>query len=178
MGANVADCVDHFQAQNRRRQPAVHRTRLAVLADDQAVYGLAQFPLEKLDGLDVVDTEHLPVGRAPGRADRCRGCDPRVVRHFVDADNAGFPGVHGSGAKHATVIGPPTPTSGKHGAAADGSLDIPCSKNASHVRLSSQLMFSLPSLTDDTIAATCSMADRGGSARVQSSRSCARRVAS
>ena len=132
MGADVADRVDDFGAEQRRRQPRIHRARHAVLADHQAVDRRAERLLQHLDRLDVIDAEHLPFGGAGRRADRGGGGDEGVVGHFIHAHQLGMADGDSGGAEHAAMIGPAAAAGRKHRAAADRGLDILQSQNAAH----------------------------------------------
>ncbi len=132
MGADVADRIDHLGAEQRRRQPGIHGTGHAVLADHQAIHRCAQRILQHLHRLDVVNTKHLPLG-GPGRcADRGRRGDVGVIGHLVHRHQFGLADRDRRRAEHAAVLRPAAAARGEHRPAADRRLDILQPKNTPH----------------------------------------------
>ncbi len=132
MGADVTDRIDHLGAEQRRRQPGIHGARHAVLADHQAIHGCSQRILQHLHRLDVIDTEHLPLGGPGRRTDRGGRGDVGIVGHLVHRHQFRLADRDRRGAEHAAVLRPTSPARGEHRAAADRGLDVLQPKNTPH----------------------------------------------
>ncbi len=132
MSADIAHGIDNFGTENGRRQPPVECRGLTVLPDDQTFQRLAQFFLQQIDSLDVINALHFPrCGRSRCTNGRSRS-NPVIVIKFINRNQFRLADTHRRVTQHAAMICPATTASRVNGAALDRGFDVFLNEYASH----------------------------------------------